>query len=149
MTLSGVPTLLDGEFNEVLSPLYRSSQRLDNRGMEKFKELIQTLQLVGIQARNGYFMWYRSGSSRKLDRVFVSPQFRENISGMELSLLKRNISDHKPLLISTEIQNWGPKPFRFLDCWLTHKSIIKGAWKEVGNKTDVQVKLRAVKTALK
>ncbi|GKV40773.1 hypothetical protein SLEP1_g48376 [Rubroshorea leprosula] len=34
--------------------------------------------------------------------------------------LKRDISDHCPVLLKNEVKNWGPKPFRLFNAWLQH-----------------------------
>lgn len=37
----------------------------------------------------------------------------------------RDISDHCPIWLVSSNANWGPKPFRFNNCWLEHKDIVK------------------------
>ena len=46
-------------------------------------------------------------------------------------ILDRNFSDHYPILLRAKIVDWGPKPFRVLDCWLkdkTFQNIVIGSW---------------------
>lgn len=33
----------------------------------------------------------------------------------------RDISDHCPTCLACLVVDWGPKPFRFNNCWLEHK----------------------------
>lgn len=70
--------------------------------------------------------------------------------------LSRLIFDHCPVMILDDSRDWGPKPFRFMDIWLSNPNCLKIAeetWK------NVQVtcwagfillqKLRAIKVKLK
>lgn len=70
---------------------------------------------------------------------------------LQVSLLKRSLSNHCPLLISSSSQNWGPKPFRFQNMWLSHPGclkLIQEVWAQ-HNKSPLNEKLRHVKTSLK
>lgn len=70
---------------------------------------------------------------------------------MKLSLLKRSISDHCPLLLAAREQEWGPRPFRFLNCWLSHLGclkLIKESWAQSQGQTIIG-KLKAVKNNIK
>jgi hypothetical protein len=45
--------------------------------------------------------------------------------------LKRDVSDHCPLLVKYDGFDWGPKPFRFNNHWLLNKdfyTLVKGEW---------------------
>ncbi|KAL5137828.1 hypothetical protein HKD37_10G028135 [Glycine soja] len=45
--------------------------------------------------------------------------------------LSRNFSNHCPILIKANNVDWGPKPFRLLNCWLTDKSfreVVNQSW---------------------
>ena len=47
------------------------------------------------------------------------------------SILDRNFSDHCPIILRSKVIDWGPKPFRVLDCWLldkTFKDVVKECW---------------------
>lgn len=50
--------------------------------------------------------------------------------------LHRPISDHCPILLANDMKDWGPKPFRFFNIWLTNPkclSIAKEAWLNIDN----------------
>lgn len=38
---------------------------------------------------------------------------------LELKGLPRSVSDHCAIILSTRSIDWGPKPFRFVNAWLT------------------------------
>ena len=70
------------------------------------------------------FTWFRpNGTSRsKLDRFLLSPEWLERWPASIQSTLPRNFSYHYPILLRSTSVDWGPKPFRILDCWLLDKS---------------------------
>lgn len=39
--------------------------------------------------------------------------------------LMRDVSNHCPIVLKMGVQEWGPKPFRFNNCWLSHKGFEK------------------------
>lgn len=48
--------------------------------------------------------------------------------------INRDVSDHCPIVLRSGSQNWGPKPFRFNNCWLEHygfKNMIENVRKEL------------------
>jgi len=70
------------------------------------------------------FTWFRpNGASRsKLDRFLVSPEWLARWPGSTQLTLPRNFSDHCPILLWSKSIDWGPKPFRILDYWLSDNS---------------------------
>jgi len=73
------------------------------------------------------FTWVRpNGTTRsKLDRFLISLEWRTKWPGTAQYTLERNFSDHYPILLRSKYADWGPKPFRILDCWLSDKSFKK------------------------
>lgn len=77
--------------------------------------------------------WYRSNSiaRSKLDRCLVSPEWLAKWPGSTQHTLDRNFSDHCPIMLRSNYVDWGPKPFRILDCWLSDnsfKKIVQESW---------------------
>ncbi|PWA36625.1 RNA-directed DNA polymerase, eukaryota, Reverse transcriptase zinc-binding domain protein [Artemisia annua] len=54
----------------------------------------------------------------KIDRVLVNQEFFNHWPLACLRALKREYSDHCPLLLSLNDTNFGPKPFRWFNSWL-------------------------------
>ena len=132
-TESQSPSLYLGDFNEVLAPNERGSQIISNLGVSDFQNFIQRIHLTEIQARNGWFTWFRGQAKSKLDRLLVNPEWISIFPSLQVSLLRRGISDHCPILVSSTEQDWGPKPFKFLDCWLSHPrcmKVIRDSWEK-------------------
>ncbi|XP_057808418.1 uncharacterized protein LOC131022891 [Salvia miltiorrhiza] len=70
--------------------------------------------------------------------------------------LQRSISDHCPILLSTEDVDWGPKPFRFINAWTSHGEflqVVQKVWEEQNlsgwSFFVFKEKLKRVKLALK
>lgn len=80
---------------------------------------------------NGGYTWFHGHSKSKLDRIFVDTKWMLKFPDLKSSLLNRLISDHCPLLASSIDQNWGPRPFRFINIWLSNPrcmEIIQISW---------------------
>lgn len=128
-----LPCLIMGDFNETLSLSDRGSQRLNNQGSADFSDFIESLALIEIPPSNGGFNWFHGASKSKLNRLFVDPEWMLKIPQLRSTLLKRSISDHCPILASSTDQNWGPRPFRFINCWFSSPSCmdtIQKSWSD-------------------
>lgn len=145
------PMLMVGDFNEVLDPSDRGSGISSQLGVLDFKNFIQQTHLMEISASDGWFTWFSGQAKSKLDRLLVNPEWVSLFPSLQVSILRRNLSDHCPLLVKSDELNWGPRPFRFQNCWLSHPGclqIIKDVWAShtSGNLTD---KLKETKKRLK
>lgn len=70
---------------------------------------------------------------------------------LKASILKISISDHCPLLVQSLNKNGGPRPFRFINCWLTHPRCLKNlkeAWAQ-SQSLHLVDKIKTVKHNLK
>lgn len=148
---SPLPCLFIGDFNEVLEASERGSQHILTNSSTEFKDFLQVLHLIEIPSSNSKFTWFRGQSKSKLDRVFVQAQWISAYPLIRVSHLQRGLSDHCPILVQSKEKNWGPRPFRFLNCWLSHPGCMKtisDTWAKSQNMTFMD-KLRLLKTNLK
>lgn len=99
---SHLPCLILGDFNEVLGEQDRGIRNIDISGTSEFQSFIQDLNLIEIQALNGWFTWFRGNSQSKLDRLLIQPEWVSVYPSLQVSILNRNISDHCPLLIHSQ-----------------------------------------------
>lgn len=56
------------------------------------------------------------------------------MAGYAQEVLQRDISDHCSLLFRRVNYNWGPKPFRVLNCWFDDhrfKGFVEKSWQEI------------------
>ena len=59
-------------------------------------------------------------SFSRTDRVFMSRISLVKYQALKLWGMKCSVSDHVSLFVESEVKNWGPRPFRPLDIWLSH-----------------------------
>ncbi|KAH1238822.1 hypothetical protein GmHk_08G023421 [Glycine max] len=126
-----------GGFNSIRDPSERVSAFLtetDNNSISEFNNWLADLEVDEVQCVGRRFTWYRPNGTAKsrLDRVFVSHDWLSLWPGSTYFILDRNFSNHCPILFKATNADWGPKPFRVLDCWLTDKSfqdLVKGTWR--------------------
>ncbi|KAE8669530.1 hypothetical protein F3Y22_tig00112231pilonHSYRG00215 [Hibiscus syriacus] len=75
----------------------------------------------GSTASRGRFTWCNNRESPKwvrLDRFLISGSFLNQFPNVINKMLPRSLSDHNPILLVEECNNWGPKPFRFYNYML-------------------------------
>ncbi|XP_048493141.1 uncharacterized protein LOC104908756 [Beta vulgaris subsp. vulgaris] len=145
------PTLIMGDFNEVLSSSERGSGLLTQEGVDDFRNFIQTMSLIDISCSNGIFTWFHGNRKSKLDRCLVTSDWILQYPNLSIQILNRTISDHCPIFAHSPNSNWGPKPFRFLNCWVSHPNFlptISLAW-DNSQHLPMSDKLRQVKSSLK
>ena len=148
---SHFPCLIAGDFNEIILKEDRGSHQIDFASSTLFKDFINNLQLVEISPGEGWFTWFRGTSMSKLDRFFVQLEWLTTFPHLTTSILKRSVSDHCPIIIKAQNIDWGPKPFRFQNVWLTHHGcmeLIKSSWLKSMGMTFLE-KLKVMKADLK
>lgn len=148
---SQYPCLIAGNFNEILDPSERGSNTIDYTSSSQFQVFISNLHLLEIRPSVGWFTWFKGASKSKLDRFLVQSDWVVKFPILSASILKRCISDHCPIILKSSDFEWGPRPFRFQDVWLSHKGcmdIVKKSWKKADGLT-IMDKLKNVKNELK
>lgn len=74
---------------------------------------------------NGHkFTWFRLNGQAKsqIDRILCSREWLDTWQGSMQEVLHRDVLDHCPLLLKNNNYDWGPKPFRTLNCWFQDES---------------------------
>lgn len=79
-------------------------------------------------------MWYMPNGRCKsrLDRMMVNNAWIGWWPSACLKGLQRSVSDHCPIFLESKDLDWGPKPFRFINAWLSHpefKEFVGTVWK--------------------
>lgn len=89
----------------------------------------------------------------RLDHFLVDEQLVIRVKYFTQQGMCRSISDHIPLLLSKDSVDWGPRPFKFLNAWLTKPeclNLITEVWSGLsGVNTKLTRKLRNLKLAIK
>ena len=116
------------------------------------------MELLEIKCFGSMFTWFRPNGNVKsrLDRFLVSEQWLSHWPESSQHVIQRDFSDHCPIILKTEMVDWGPKPFRVVDWWLNHKGyqrMVKEAWSkdQQGGWEGIMLKnkLRNLKSTIK
>ncbi|XP_057789837.1 uncharacterized protein LOC131006698 [Salvia miltiorrhiza] len=133
-----------GDFNAIRERGERvgKSENFDTADMRRFDAFIRDSELTEVRTQGRKFTWYQANGrcKSKLDRFLVNNCWLDSWPSTVERCLQRSVSDHCPILLSTKIVDWGPKPFRFINAWTTHPEFNQLIQKE---------KLKALKVALK
>ncbi|KAJ9562981.1 hypothetical protein OSB04_008141 [Centaurea solstitialis] len=122
-----------GDFNAVRSPEERKGYVFDLREASEFNDFILNLCLHDLQLGGRKFTRFSKDGSKlsKLDRFLVSANFFSIWGDAKVIALLRNVSDHCPLVLKTGSIDFGPKPLKVFDSWLSIPSfeqLVKNSW---------------------
>ncbi|XP_057788776.1 uncharacterized protein LOC131005735 [Salvia miltiorrhiza] len=111
--------------------------QFEPRDVSAFDNFIKTNDLVDVRLQGRLFTWYQPNGlcKSKLDRFLVNGKWLEKWSHSKVIGLQRTVSDHCPLILETKSIDWGPKPFRFLNAWISHcdfEKVVKESWERPG-----------------
>lgn len=106
------------------------------RDMNEFNTFIASMELHDITLVGKSFPWYKSNGQAKswLDRFLVFSGWIDIWVDNTQYMGERCISDHCPLILKNNVVEWGPKPFRVLDCWSSdakYASFMEQAWEKI------------------
>ncbi|XP_057770683.1 uncharacterized protein LOC130990469 [Salvia miltiorrhiza] len=149
-----------GDFNAVRDPGERVGKGVvfNQADARFFYAFIRQSNLLEIRTQGRKFTWYQpsGGCKSKLDRFLVNERWMQEWPDTVGRGLQRSVSDHCPIFLTTKTKNWGPKPFRFLNSWLSHpdfSELVRKTWDEAkieGWSCFVfKEKLKLIKFALK
>ena len=119
-----------GDFNSIRTTSERvgtSQRQQDERNIKEFNNWIADLEVDDVPCMGRKYTWYRLNGTAKsrLDRILVSTDWFDKWQGNTQFISERNFSCHCPILLSSSSMDWGPKPFRVLDCWSHDKTFRK------------------------
>lgn len=82
-----------------------------------------------LPVSGGLFTWMGMRSAgrvwKKLDRLLFNDSWLITFPGSSISLLSRLTSDHSPLLLQVDFNQYaGPRPFRFQHMWLQRQGFL-------------------------
>ena len=125
-----------GDFNVVRFASEKNKTIRARRSMRCFNEIIAELSLIDPPLSNGEYTWsnFRENPTcSRLDRFLLSPGWRRIFPYYQQEVQLRGVSDHFPLIITTDMATWGPGPFRFDNDWLDNpefKDLVSTTWSE-------------------
>jgi exonuclease III len=128
------PWCLAGDFNETLFPSDRKGSSQITSSMTRFKNCIDGCNLMELPLNGRKFTWSRGNAASRIDRIFVSGDWLQTFPSSTLFGLSKYSSDHRPLHLLLDSTNWGPKPFRFMNCWWLvsdFRNMIQSFWSSI------------------
>ncbi|KAK8624172.1 hypothetical protein V6N13_065525 [Hibiscus sabdariffa] len=145
-----------GDFDMVCREEERRGCAFSSRGISEFCDFVEKAALCDISMQGKRFTWFGSGNKRsKLDRFLVSNDWFQRFDSLVVVNLPRELSDHSPILLVSDVNDSGPKPFRFFNAWLQnpqHVRDMEKAWlgfRKEGAYDSLVYKLRDMKMVLK
>lgn len=116
-----------------MKPQEKRGKTCDLNSMADFRDFIE-LDLIDLPIGGRKFSWYKPDgkSMSRLDRFLISPNMLSTIGKCSQLGLKRKLSDHCPILLKSDARDWGPRPFRVLNCWTDSpecKQVVEEEWK--------------------
>ncbi|KAK2634027.1 hypothetical protein Ddye_028819 [Dipteronia dyeriana] len=152
------PWVIRGDFNIVLEHWERKGGGGNVRSMRNFKMFIDLAKVIDIPMVGIKFTWSNNGENKswtRLDQFHCDLLFLSWFPNLVQKGLNKSLSDHNPVCIGEPVVDWGPRPFKFLNCWL-EKELMKGVrntWKQSkGNgstSSNLFFKIKAVEHHMK
>jgi hypothetical protein len=110
-----------GDFNAIREESERRGANNNIRREEVvgFDEFITDTELIDLPLHGRRFTWSRGDGScmSRIDRILISESWIRDWPTSKQWGLDKELSDHCPIMLCESTQNWGPKPFRTLNCW--------------------------------
>lgn len=124
-----------GDFNVVRCVEERRSVGMVCRQsrITNFNQLIDGNFLLDLPLRGRSFIWYRDDirSMSRINQFLLSESWCVTWPNCVQSASTRGVSDHFPLQLSIDEENWGPKPLCMLKCWekfSSYKTFVRDQW---------------------
>ncbi|MCH79282.1 cysteine-rich receptor-like protein kinase [Trifolium medium] len=135
LSLDGRRVCVCGDFNAVRSVEERRSTTAESRfeDMPPFNRFIDDNNLIDLPLSGRKFTWYK-GDGRamsRLDRFLLSEEWCVAWPNCVQMAQLRGLSDHCPVVLSADEENWGPRPARMLKCWQDipgYKLFVRDKW---------------------
>lgn len=156
----GICWCLAGDFNAVRNKSERRgsaaySTQAKNIAFDNFIEHnnLGDLPLIGRE-----YTWYKRDASSmcRIDRFFLLEEWMQIWGNLTQHTSPRFVSDHCPLILKQSDADWGPRPFRVMDCWHEHPDFakfVKNTWESMKIEGlagfGLKEKLKKLKSALK
>ena len=149
-----------GDFNVVRSVSERRSVGSIQRhlGMAGLNQFIDGNLLIDLPLRGRSFTWFKGDgkSMTRIDQFFLSEKWCLTWPNCFQLATSRGLSDHCPLLLLIDEENWGPRPLWLLKCWENfpgYKMFVRDQWHsfqlEGWGGYVLKEKLKLLKLALK
>ncbi|XP_022719637.1 uncharacterized protein LOC111277461 [Durio zibethinus] len=103
------------------------------RSSTDFANFIQEAELIDLPLAGKKFTWYRRGKNRneQTGLFLIIQNWLSLFSTINQWCLECSISDHIPICLGIEAQDWGPKPFKIFNHWLKNEEfhwLVENKW---------------------
>ena len=130
-----LPLIIGGDFNIIRRPDEKNNDNYNDRWPFMFNAVIDSLNLREIEMTGRKFTWanhLQNQTFEKLDRVLVCTDLEAKYPHTTVYALTREISDHTPLLLSTNNPSSAYQPqFKFELGWLLRddfSEMVRDVW---------------------
>ena len=134
--LRGLKVCVCGDFNAVINVEERKSVRGTGGALDSlyFNHFIEENVLIDLPLSGRKFTWFKGDglSMSRIDRFLLSEDCCIQWPNCFQVALLRGLSDHCPLQLSVDEENWGPRPSCMLKCWQDmsgYKKCVSEKWK--------------------
>lgn len=117
--------VVGGHFNVIRFVHEKNSGGRITKSMRDFDGLVRSARLRDSPLSNAKFTWMNNQSRlvlSTLDRFLVSRDWEDAYPFFFQKVLPKVTSNHWPVMLHTNAQSFGSKPFRFENMWTTHHS---------------------------
>jgi exonuclease III len=123
-----------GDFNAIREESERKgvSNNIRSEEIAEFDDFITDPELIDLPLHGRRFTWTLCMS--RIDRILISESWIRDWPDSKQWSLDKELSDHCPIMLCESEQNWGPKPFRMLNCWKDidgYHNFVKEQWREL------------------
>ncbi|XP_022014430.1 uncharacterized protein LOC110913680 [Helianthus annuus] len=150
--------LLMGDFNDVRNSEERMNSEFIEANAEAFNQFILSAGLIEYNMGGGNFTYMSDNGKKlsKLDRFLVCLGFMERWPNASVLALDRDVSDHRPIVLSTSQSDYGHIPFRFFNSWFEYPGFLSYVLQKCGSfqfdgpaDLAIAIKLRWLKDNIK
>ncbi|GAU46776.1 hypothetical protein TSUD_402880, partial [Trifolium subterraneum] len=149
-----------GDFNAVRTVDERRSARGGSNSLDHipFNRFIDDNNLIDLPLSGRKFTWFKGDglSMSRIDRFLLSGEWCLALPNCMQVARLRGLSDHCPIVLSANEEDWGPRPSRMLKCWRDvpgYNVFVRDKWNSL--QVDgwggyaLKEKLKMIKAALK
>lgn len=102
----------------------------------QFNEFVEDMDLTDLPLIGRKYTWHRANGRcmSRLDRFLLSDEWMNQWQDLAQWGMKRSIADHYAIVLKSTVMMWCPRPFRVLNCWLTHgdfENFVISKWGEL------------------
>ncbi|XP_026410033.1 uncharacterized protein LOC113305152 [Papaver somniferum] len=121
-----IPGCLGGEWNVISTLEENNRQGTLSRAMRNFNQFMSDFNLVDLPLCGAKYTWSNfqdPPTCTRIDRFLLNSKWDNYFPGTTQIAKPRTVSDHIPLLLSTEMGDSGPRPKKFELMWLEDEEL--------------------------